>query len=107
MTSAGKGGAVRRGPNIIGVCLVAMAQSDVSHDARAVGRYWARGRGWAWVEPISLALRQCEVDAVAGEGYLCVLALRAGVRLPHDGGCAACVERANRASWLLREDGAS
>lgn len=89
---------------IAALCAAAQGREELGHCAHRVGRYWARGRGWSWVESIQLSVRQCEVDAVAGNAYLCTLALSAGVQLPHDGGCTACVERANRRSWLARRD---
>lgn len=90
------------GVDVAAVAAAEMVRSGVGHDA-GDRRYWAHGRGWRWVEAVRRELRQCEIGAVGGDRYLCTLARRVGVRLPPDPRCAACLERANRRSWLDRE----
>ena len=88
---------------VIELCATAQSREALGHCARDAGRYWARGRRWSWLETVPLSVRQCEVDAVSGDAYLCVLALRAGVALPHDSTCTACVDRENRRAWMRSE----
>jgi hypothetical protein len=61
------------------------------------GQYWIQTRSGV-VEAVSLALRQCEVDAIAGDRYLCVLLGRSGTTCPEDPTCPACVRRAQFAA---------